>query len=249
MMYRIASYNINGLCSAEQKGLWDWCEKQDIDILCLQETRGHSPSSMLKWQYFGWDSVLKGAHGVGILSKKKHFIPCYPQIDHPDIDIRGTILGGDFGSFFVWSIYAPRQTHLNESHHAMFWQYLISLTETWLQVPTIICGDFNLFYSESDIHPNLLQTRKDSLQIGKMYLGKLFQQGWTDVWRSQHPTTQKYSFFSYRNAGMYEQNKGIRLDFQLINPSFRSKILQSKIDRQARFSDHQPILSDFDCNF
>ena len=162
MICRIASYNINGLSSAEQGGLWNWCEKQGIEILCLQETRGYSPSSISTWQYFGWDSIWKGKQGVGIVSTKKQFVPCFPQLDSPEIDIQGTILGGDFGDFFVWSVYAPRRTQHNEHHHTIFWHYLISLTESWLDTPTVICGDFNLFYSELDIHPRLLQKRKRS---------------------------------------------------------------------------------------
>ena len=250
-MYRIASYNINGLSSSESKGLWNWCSQQGIDILCLQETRGYSPSliSTPSWQYFGWDSDKKGKQGVGIVSTQKHFIPCFPKIEFPDLDIKGNILGGDFGDFFVWSVYAPRRTQHNESYYLKFWEYFLSLTETWVHQPTIICGDLNLFYSELDIHPHLLQTQRKSLETGKTYMEKILKQGWTDVWRDQHPLQKQYSLFSYRNTGMYEKNKGMRLDFQLINHSFRSQILRSEIVQQVRFSDHQPILSDFDFKF
>jgi exodeoxyribonuclease-3 len=36
---RIVTFNVNGIRSAVQKGLWKWVADQNIDILCLQEVK------------------------------------------------------------------------------------------------------------------------------------------------------------------------------------------------------------------
>src|SRR5690606_17923854 len=36
---RIASFNANGLRAAARKGFFDWFGEQDIDVLCVQETK------------------------------------------------------------------------------------------------------------------------------------------------------------------------------------------------------------------
>lgn len=38
-MARIVSYNVNGLRSAIEKGLVDWLDEQQFDIVCLQEVK------------------------------------------------------------------------------------------------------------------------------------------------------------------------------------------------------------------
>ena len=36
---RILSFNANGLRSATSKGFFEWFKQQDIDVLCVQETK------------------------------------------------------------------------------------------------------------------------------------------------------------------------------------------------------------------
>ena len=36
---RIISYNVNGIRSALNKGFAEWLEKENPDVLCLQETK------------------------------------------------------------------------------------------------------------------------------------------------------------------------------------------------------------------
>ena len=39
MAKTIVSYNVNGIRAALRKGLLDWVKQNDIDILCVQETK------------------------------------------------------------------------------------------------------------------------------------------------------------------------------------------------------------------
>ena len=42
MPTRIASVNVNGVRAAFRKGMGDWLESRDVDILCLQEVRAET---------------------------------------------------------------------------------------------------------------------------------------------------------------------------------------------------------------
>ena len=37
---KIVSYNVNGIRAAIGKGLVSWLGEADVDVLCLQETKG-----------------------------------------------------------------------------------------------------------------------------------------------------------------------------------------------------------------
>lgn len=36
---RVVSINVNGLRSAEKKGIFDWIATSDADVICMQESR------------------------------------------------------------------------------------------------------------------------------------------------------------------------------------------------------------------
>ncbi|MAD91645.1 MAG: DNA-(apurinic or apyrimidinic site) lyase, partial [Gammaproteobacteria bacterium] len=38
-MFRIISLNVNGIRAAARKGLFDWLDKQNADVVCIQETK------------------------------------------------------------------------------------------------------------------------------------------------------------------------------------------------------------------
>jgi exodeoxyribonuclease III len=251
-MFKVASFNVNGFASAEQNGFWNWFDVQDIDVLCLQETKGRSNSKIQfpeSWHYECWNSKENGYSGVGIVSRLP-FVVCYPSIDSPDVDIQGRIFGADFDGIQVWSIYAPTTIHSDSSFRRRFWEYLVVLTEEWVQKPTIICGDLNMYFSERDIHPSLFTTRKKQLLQDQIWIQQLRKQGWMDSWRSLYSTKREYSFYSHRNPNMLQQNKGIRLDYQLVSPHLKDCIQQVKIDKNvlnlSNISDHAPVIAYYD---
>ena len=55
-MMKIITYNVNGLRAAVSKGLPEWLEQENPDILCLQETK------LQPDQYPG--EVFEGSRGV-----------------------------------------------------------------------------------------------------------------------------------------------------------------------------------------
>jgi exodeoxyribonuclease-3 len=70
--------------------------------------------------------------------------------------------------------------------------------------------------------------------------------GWVDVYRRLHPETtdECYTWWSNRGAA-YEKNVGWRLGYQIATPEFSKKAIKSTIYKNERFSDHAPLIVDY----
>ncbi|MCB1566429.1 MAG: exodeoxyribonuclease III, partial [Xanthomonadales bacterium] len=44
---RIVSFNANGLRASARKGFFDWFADNDVDVLCVQETKAQTPQLMV----------------------------------------------------------------------------------------------------------------------------------------------------------------------------------------------------------
>ena len=70
---RIASVNVNGLRAAYKKGMAEWLEPREVDILCLQEVR--APDAIVHellgdgWYILHAEAEAKGRAGVAIASR------------------------------------------------------------------------------------------------------------------------------------------------------------------------------------
>lgn len=76
---RVASVNVNGIRAAFRKGMGDWLERRDIDILAMQEVRADDEhvTELLGdgWHVVHDPSAIKGRAGVAIASR-------VPEIAH-----------------------------------------------------------------------------------------------------------------------------------------------------------------------
>ena len=78
-------------------------------------------------------------------------------------------------------------------------------------------------------------------------LAKLRELGLHDVVRDRWPNERVFSYWDYR-AGMFHQNKGIRIDLVYASAPFARAVRSAYVDREARKgkspSDHAPIVTD-----
>ena len=72
---KIITANTNGIRSAAKKGFFEWLEKQDADVVCIQETKAQVhqlEGSMFHPGYsYYHDAVKKGYSGVALYCKTK----------------------------------------------------------------------------------------------------------------------------------------------------------------------------------
>ncbi|SEP88328.1 Exonuclease III [Mycobacterium sp. 88mf] len=101
----------------------------------------------------------------------------------------------------------------------------------------LLIGDFNTGNNDLDKDP------KGTKFIGPEMPGRLIATGYTDVWRSLHPTTREYSWFSRPG------NNGFRLDYIFAAPEFAQRIQACEFDHAPRLAgetDHSALVASFD---
>jgi exodeoxyribonuclease-3 len=111
----------------------------------------------------------------------------------------------------------------------------------------IICGDWNIAHTKADIK-NWRGNLKNSgfLPEERAWLDSLFGgQGWVDAFRVVNQRTDEYTWWSNRGQA-WANNVGWRIDYQVVTPGLRDRIRAARIYRDKRFSDHAPLIMDYD---
>lgn len=255
---RIITANVNGIRSAAKKGFFEWLKTQNADIICLQETKAQMQHLHENFQMEGYfshfsDAEKKGYSGVGIYCRKEpeKLINCLGW-DCPDKE--GRYLQADFGNLSVASFYMPSGTS-GEERQSIKIAFLDRYMEILRRIRNeprhyIICGDWNIAHKQIDLknwRPN--QKHSGFLPEERAWLDKLFDEvGLVDAFRVVNQEPHQYTWWSnFGNA--WANNTGWRIDYQIISPSLKDKVQTVSIYRDQKFSDHAPLIIDYDYEF
>lgn len=257
-MLRIISANLNGIRSAAKKGFMEWMTHQQADFICVQELKAQrsdlepeilSPKGL--YSYFHY-AEKKGYSGSGIFTPH--------AIDHVQIgfgnkefDAEGRYLEVQVGKLSVISVYMPSGSSSPERQEAKFrfleafLPHLIKLRKSNRQI--LLCGDVNIAHHEMDLK-NWKGNLKNSgfLPEERAWLTKLFTEvQYVDVYRKLEPSTTDtcYTWWSQRGQA-YAKNVGWRIDYQIATPEFAQSAKKVSIYKKQRFSDHAPLIIDYD---
>ncbi len=248
---KIISYNVNGIRAAITKGFLDWLQHANPDMICLQEikaTEDQIPTDAITaagypYQYY-FPAQKKGYSGVAILSKIKPDTVVYGTgIDY--MDFEGRNLRADFGDLSVMSLYLPSGTNserLGQKFKYMddFQAYINTLKQTVSNL--VIGGDYNICHQAIDIHdPIRNATVSGFLPEERAWLDAFMKSGFIDSFRHFNKEPHQYSWWSYR-ANARNNNKGWRIDYNLVSESLRDRLQRAVILPEAKHSDHCPIV-------
>jgi len=248
---KIISYNVNGIRAAIKKGFIEWLKNSNTDVICLQEIKANTDQldlSLFKeigYNYNYWFSAQKkGYSGVAILSKHKPaHIEYGTGIEH--MDFEGRNLRIDFEKFSVMSLYLPSGTNIARLEYKLqymkeFMAYIVKLKE---DIPNlVICGDYNICHEAIDIHDPIRNSKVSGfLPWEREWLSEFLDLGFTDSFRKLNKDPDKYSWWSYR-ANSRLNNKGWRIDYNLVSNAISAKIKSSTILDKIVHSDHCPIV-------
>ncbi|MFO7720690.1 MAG: exodeoxyribonuclease III [Gillisia sp.] len=248
---KIISYNVNGIRAALRKGFIDWLISADPDILCLQEIKANpdqfdaKPFEDAGYKYNYWyPAQKKGYSGVAILSKHEPLNVAYGTgIEYMDFEGRNLRL--DFEGFSVMSLYLPSGTNIKRLEHKFQFMadFQVYIDELKLQIPNlIISGDYNICHRAIDIHdPVRLKNTSGFLPEERAWIEDFMNSGFIDSFRHLNKESDNYSWWSYR-ANSRENNKGWRIDYNLISEPLKEKLKRAVILPEAKHSDHCPVL-------
>ena len=68
-----------------------------------------------------------------------------------------------------------------------------------------------------------------------------------DVFRNLNKNSIQYTWWSNRGKA-WEKNVGWRIDYQICTSNIGTKATSSSIFKEKRFSDHSPVIIDYDYN-
>jgi exodeoxyribonuclease-3 len=248
---KIISYNVNGIRAAITKGFIDWLQSANPDIICLQEIKANEdqiPVADIEkagypYQYY-FPATKKGYSGVAILSKRKpNNIVFGTGIEH--MDFEGRNLRIDFDDFSVMSLYLPSGSNIERINHKFMYMddFHNYVTQLRNEIPNlIICGDYNICHEKIDIHDPIRNANVSGfLPEERAWLDGFMKSGFIDSFRHFNKEPHQYSWWSYR-AGARGNNKGWRIDYNLVSEPLRERLKRAVILPDAMHSDHCPIL-------
>ncbi|MGB4066285.1 MAG: exodeoxyribonuclease III [Azonexus sp.] len=257
-MLRIISLNLNGIRSAWSKNVLPWASSQHADIFCLQELKAQIPdltSEMMTpdgMQAFYHCAEKKGYSGVGIWSRQKPD-RVVEGFDGGEFDAEGRYIRADFGNLSVISLYLPSGSSSPERQEAkfrfleVFLPHMLALRAEGREI--VLCGDWNIAHQAIDLK-NWKSNQKNSgfLPEERAWLSRVFdEQGWVDVYRSLYPEAGEACYTWWSNRGQaWAKNVGWRIDYQIATPGIAATAQKAEVYKAERFSDHAPLLIDYD---
>ncbi len=254
-LLRVASFNANGIRSANTKGFFDWFLKQNIDVLCVQELKAQEADIPAVLQsipgYYSYFHCAqkRGYSGVGIWTKKQPLNVTY-GLGVKEFDAEGRYIEVDLGTLTLASIYFPSGTS-GDDRQELKYRFLDRMRNKLDSLREVgraylFCADVNIAHKELDLKNwkgNLDHT--GFLPKERQWMTDLFNSGWVDVYRHIYPEKEQYTWWSQRGQAR-AKNVGWRIDYQIGLPAIGTTVTEASVFSEIKFSDHAPLIIDYD---
>ena len=250
MNIRIASYNVNGIRAALNKGLTDWIRNYSPDILCVQETKaGPAQIEVPLFEHLGYRAYIhsaekKGYSGVMTLCKEEP-LTIVSGIGMMKYDMEGRVLRTDFPDFTLINVYIPSGT-TGDMRQDFKMEFLFDFTRYMDDIrkekeKVLVCGDYNICHKPIDInHPERHKKSSGFLPEERAWFDEFVESGMIDTFRMYNDQPENYSWWSYR-AGSRGKNLGWRIDYHLVTEALQPHVREASILTDVVHSDHCPV--------
>ncbi len=258
-MFRLVTLNLNGIRSAANKGFEAFAERLAADCMGVQEIKAQAADVAGRFDtvagmrgHFHF-AEKKGYSGVGLYSRHE---PSDTRlgIGNPEFDAEGRYVETRFDApkrkLSIISCYFPSGSSSEERQLAKF-RFLALMTPHLQRLKRtrefILVGDINIAHKEIDLK-NWKSNQKNSgfLPEERAWMTHALDEiGLVDVFRTLNPQPEQYTWWSNRGQA-WAKNVGWRLDYHLATPGIAAKALREHIYLEQRFSDHAPLVIDYD---
>jgi exodeoxyribonuclease III len=258
-MFRLVTLNLNGIRSAATKGFVEWAEGLGADCMGVQEVKAQAADIAGRFEKVaGLDAHYhfaerKGYSGVGICTRKAPSA-VLTGFGNAEFDAEGRYVETRYDTakqkFSVISVYFPSGSS-GEERQAAKYRFLAAIFPHLMRLKEerefVLVGDVNIAHKEIDLR-NWRGNRKNSgfLPEEREWLTHLFERGGlVDVFRMLNAHAEQYTWWSNRGQAR-AKNVGWRLDYHLATPAIAAKAQREHIYLERRFSDHAPVMIDYD---
>lgn len=252
MNLKILSWNVNGVRAVQRKGFLDWLEKEQPDILCIQETKAEKDQldeELLVppgYQTF-WNSCKrkKGYSGTAIFTKYAPKSVSY-GLGNETFDQEGRTIIAEFEDFILFNIYFPNGKASQErlDFKMDFYEAFRerALEELKKGKKVLMCGDVNTAHHPIDLaRPKQNIDISGFLPIEREWMDRFEEEGFIDTFRIFHPEEpDHYTWWSMR-SGARERNVGWRIDYFYCSQDLKQKVKDAFILPKVYGSDHCPV--------
>ncbi|KUL29941.1 exodeoxyribonuclease III [Actinoplanes awajinensis] len=251
---RFATWNVNSV-KARLPRLLDWLETAAPDVVALQETKvGEDAFPAGEVAELGYQTAAYGQgrwNGVALLSRTeltdvRRGFRGEPGFPGPEARAISAVCDG----IRFHSLYVPNGRTPDDPHYAYKLTWLAALRDVLAEDlaagPLVVAGDFNVAPTDADVwDPALFAGSTHVTPPERAAIAALRDLGLTDVparaMKGDHP----FTYWDYR-AGMFHQNKGMRIDHVYVGADLASAVTDAVVDREARKgkgpSDHAPVI-------
>jgi exodeoxyribonuclease-3 len=256
--FRLITLNLNGIRSAANKGFVDWAANAGADCMGVQEIKAHADDVSGRFERVaGLDGHFhfaqkKGYSGVGLYTRKAPS-DVVVGFDGGEFDAEGRYVEARYDTakrkFSVISCYFPSGSS-GEERQAAKYRFLDLIFPHLLRLKAerefVLVGDINIAHHAIDLK-NWRSNQKNSgfLPEERAWLTKLLESGLVDVFRTLNPHPEQYTWWSNRGQA-WANNVGWRLDYHLATPAIAAKAKREHIYLEQRFSDHAPVVIDYE---
>jgi exodeoxyribonuclease-3 len=253
---RLATWNVNSV-KARLPRLLDWLEATKPDVVCLQETKVAADGfpdcevGALGYQVAGYGQGRW--NGVALLSRtgfddvRRGFAgePGYPD---PEARAISAVCEG----IRFTSVYVPNGRTPEDPHYLYKLSWLGALRDALVADvaagPVVVAGDFNVAPTDDDVwDPAVFLDATHVTPPEREALAAIRAVGLQDVVARPMKGDRPFTYWDYR-AGMFHQNKGMRIDLVYATPDVAAAVQDAVVDREARKgkgpSDHAPVVVD-----
>lgn len=253
---KVISVNVNGIRAAHRKGFFNWMQKQNADVFCIQETKAQIDQlndeiiNPLGYNSYFNDAIKKGYSGTAIYCRKKPD-KIINKLGWSNADDEGRYLQIDYGKLSIVSLYLPSGSS-SEDRQKIKFDFLDRFMPVLKKMRRqrreyILCGDWNIAHKEIDLK-NWKSNQKNSgfLPEERAWMDELFDKvGMIDSFRVVNKEPNQYTWWSNRGQA-WAKNVGWRIDYQVVTPGLKNKIKSVSIFKDERFSDHAPLITEYD---
>jgi len=253
---RIVSLNCNGIRAAARKGFYDWMRDAGADVVCLQETKVQEhqlpleASAVADYTGVFFNAQRRGYSGVAMYVKRPPD-RIVRGLGWPEYDAEARYVQIDYGTLSIVSFYMPSgssgyvRQKVKEAFMGRFYDELARLAS--LGRSFIVAGDYNVAHRDIDVYsPARCSHISGFFPHERAWMDRVLTVlGWVVAFRVVDSAPRRYTWWS-NFRGDFEQDRGWRIDYQLVTPDLRDCVRAASIARLPRFSDHAAVTIDYE---
>lgn len=252
---RVVSINVNGLKRAAENGLFDWMREIDADVVSIQDLQGKvydfddpifHPEG---YEAYFIDAEDTAAGGVGIYTRHFPKAIMYGFAYEP-ADRQGRFIQADFDNVSVASMLAPcalGDPTLQEEKDAFMNAFKGHLEKTLRKRRQFIfAGSLHSAHLVMDASRKFHELEVSGfLPHERAWFDEVFDElGYVDAFRQVNVQKNQFTWWPSWAKG-WRKDAGWRTDYQITSQAVKNLIEDGFIDFDTRFSEHAPLVMDY----